>query len=297
MQETIRKLEDYKYGLPETEAFCVIDTDESAVRRRGGRIKSADAVYAEGGAPVLLSLTAASLEEERELLLRLAEAAAGARVVYTYNGAAYDLPRLEARFAAHGIASPLKNVKHVDLFKELSGTVRLLGAKSRRLADAAALLPGASELRTDAEKCLALYPLTAFKRLTESAWKIISADFSGGSLDFSLKLLRPLPLPFSRSLPGISFSAENDAAELSISAEGGTARRYYHDFKSYYFLPEEGYAVHKSVAGFIEKERRVQAIPETCFTLFSVTPALLENPDSLRPVVHGALCLLLKDLS
>ena len=41
---------------------------------------------------------------------------------------------------------------------------------------------------------------------------------------------------------------------------------FYANYKDYYFLPEEDMAVHKYLSSYVEKSRRVQAKPETCYT-------------------------------
>ncbi len=52
---------------------------------------------------------------EAAMLEELAVLAAGRRDLVTYNGASFDLPLLETRFALNGIPSPFRNARHLDL--------------------------------------------------------------------------------------------------------------------------------------------------------------------------------------
>ena len=41
---------------------------------------------------------------------------------------------------------------------------------------------------------------------------------------------------------------------------------FYSNYKDYYYLPEEDVALHKSIAGFVDKEHRIQATAANCYT-------------------------------
>ncbi len=41
---------------------------------------------------------------------------------------------------------------------------------------------------------------------------------------------------------------------------------FYSNYKDYYYLPLEDVAIHKSIASFVDKEHRVQARAQTCYT-------------------------------
>ena len=61
---------------------------------------------------------------------------------------------------------------------------------------------------------------------------------------------------------------------VSIYIGGGTPtsldeeelKYFYANYKDYYYLPTEDVALHKSVASFVDKEHRVQAVASTCYT-------------------------------
>lgn len=41
---------------------------------------------------------------------------------------------------------------------------------------------------------------------------------------------------------------------------------FYTDYKNYYYLPDEDYAIHKSISSFVDKSRRIPAKASTCYS-------------------------------
>jgi hypothetical protein len=56
-----------------------------------------------------------TLSEERAMLVELVSQCQKARVVITYNGAAFDLPMIRSRLAFHSIPDPFLEMIHIDL--------------------------------------------------------------------------------------------------------------------------------------------------------------------------------------
>ena len=92
-------------------------------------------------------------------------------------------------------------------------------------------------------------------------------------LNITIETEDPFREPFSASydaqIPekGISFSfcAEGKKAVFSLKAFSGELRYYFEDYKDYYYLPEEGRAVHRSVGQFVDPAFREKAKKETAF--------------------------------
>ena len=78
-----------------------------------------------------------------------------------------------------------------------------------------------------------------------------------------------------------------DEVTIRIPLFKGTLYHYYKDYKNYYYLPEEDEAIHKSVGGYVDKEHRVQATAETCYTKKAGTfmPVPFEYSDEI-PFFH-----------
>ena len=86
----------------------------------------------------------------------------------------------------------------------------------------------------------------------------------------SLSLSFPLPVPLScHSQKGeIRFylAAHEKRAILKLPVLDGELKYFYPDYKNYSYLPEEDQAIHKSVAIYVDKSRRMPATAATCYT-------------------------------
>lgn len=75
-----------------------------------------------------------------------------------------------------------------------------------------------------------------------------------------------LPRPLCAAVPSYGFAAAGNALELSIRLYEGTLKYYYPSYKDYYYLIYEDTAVHKSVGEYVDRDARIKATKETCYT-------------------------------
>lgn len=62
------------------------------------------------------------------------------------------------------------------------------------------------------------------------------------------------------------FRGEGESATLKVPIYEEELKYFYSNYKDYYYLPTEDVALHKSVAGFVDKEHRLQASAANCYT-------------------------------
>lgn len=93
----------------------------------------------------------------------------------------------------------------------------------------------------------------------------------GDTLNIILETEIPFRAPFfavcegsGRGIP-FSFSAEGSTAVFSLKACSGEMKYFFEDYKDYYYLPQEGRAIHKSIGQFVDPAFREQAKKETAF--------------------------------
>ena len=84
-------------------------------------------------------------------------------------------------------------------------------------------------------------------------------------LEFSCRLKTPLPKELSIHTPAGSASAYKSRLYLTIPVVAGIMKHYYKDCSSYYYLPEEDRAVHKSIGRYVAKEYRRTCTPDKCY--------------------------------
>ena len=127
----------------------------------------------------------------------------------------------------------------------------------------------------DVTGLLSLLPLMIYRELDSSEFRVRKAqanyytDHDGTrreELFIFFRLGRSLPAPVYASADHCYVKIEGDEGVLKVPLYTEVMKYFYANYKDYYFLPEEDMAVHKYLASYVEKSRRIQARPETCYT-------------------------------
>ena len=64
---------------------------------------------------------------------------------------------------------------------------------------------------------------------------------------------------------GISVTFGDDHAVFQVPVSSGERKLFFPDHRSYYYLPAEDRAVHKSIGRYVDPAHREQAVPATCY--------------------------------
>ena len=100
---------------------------------------------------------------------------------------------------------------------------------------------------------------------TESGSTQEAGSASSVKLTAALRLNLTFPRPVLFESGRIRGFLKDDGIQLTIPEYNGTLRYYLPDYRNYYYLPEEGMAVHRSVASFVDRDYRQPATPDTAF--------------------------------
>ena len=145
-----------------------------------------------------------------------------------------------------------------------------------------------------------LYPLLA---LTEGAvsgsasreagafWEIRHAESDGAQAVFHLCCKEKIPCALRLQEDDWSLlgpAGQNDVV-YSVRLRDGRLRQYYADYKDYAYLPDEDYAVPKSISRFLGKDVKRPATRDTCYTWFPCTEDFLKDPQKLTTYLKSAL--------
>lgn len=82
----------------------------------------------------------------------------------------------------------------------------------------------------------------------------------------TLSLDTPLPSPVAASAGSCYFRGEGEQALLKVPIYDEELKYFYSNYHDYYYLPSEDVALHKSVAGFVDREHRIPASAANCYT-------------------------------
>ena len=285
--------------------FLFLDIETTGLSAEQNAIYLIGCVYSQSDGWNLIQWMDTSGKEEKEILSSFLLFASGYRYLVHYNGDRFDLPFLKRRLKAHALKDLTEQVESLDLYKAVVPYRRLLGLPDYKQQTMEALLDtgrtegesGGDLVRVyrkyivdpepallekllahneaDVTGLMALLPLLVYSDLDQAGFKVRRAqanyytDYDGTRREelfvfFSLK--RPIPAPIYASADHCFVKIEDGSGVLKVPLYTEVMKYFYANYKDYYYLPEEDMAVHKYLSSYVERSRRVQAKPETCYT-------------------------------
>jgi hypothetical protein len=232
-----------------------------------------------------------SLEEEQDeptMLTLLEEKLRNFEEVITFNGNSFDIPHLKRKYAAYGMVDPFPGKQFRDLYLEYKDYAVLLGLPSRKLADYAAFAAG-DTASDDAVKTLKTLSLDSISAFFSGSWTLEDAKRDGDHLYYTLRTDRAFFHRISFQDQIFHLILDRQTAKLSVLLVDGKVRRYYTNYKDYYYLPLEGYSIHKSMAAYVQKTHKEKAVRQNCFNLVSYSEAFVNDPDRIRSYISSVL--------
>ncbi len=261
--------------------------------------------YYEEGAYFIRQWMAETYEQELDILSAFFTFASRYKYLIHFNGNNFDLPYLLQKCAGYNLPYTFDGFEGIDIYRRISpykfflklpnckqktieqylGINRedtftggeLIGIYHDYVKQPTPMSMNALLLhnRDDILGMLQILPILAYYDIfngTVKAKKVQAnyyTDFSGRrrqELLMTLHLGTPLPIPLSASVNNCYFRGENDTASLKVPIIEEELKYFYANYKDYYYLPTEDIALHKSVAGFVDKEHRLPASAANCYT-------------------------------
>ncbi len=213
-----------------------------------------------------------------------------------YNGIRFDVPYIDYKRKIYKLQTNLYLFSHLDLYCEFSKLKNILMLDGRKQKDlekffglsredklnGGELIPMYfSYQKTQNKKLLSLLLLhnkddilglfslltyfLPYNRLNNKNLTIKNLTKMNDILTISFSLPLPLPKEFRRKKDGTDFQIEKDSGIFSLLIPKQELKFFYPNYKEYYYLPEEDYAIHKSIAQFVNKNYRKKATAKTCY--------------------------------
>lgn len=117
----------------------------------------------------------------------------------------------------------------------------------------------------DIKGLLLISPILNYVDLFNKPIRLLQASVEDDILKIQFETSATLPVPFSYKNDLVHLTAQDNRGYLSISIYEGELKYFYENYKDYYYLTTEDYAIHKSLASFVDKEYRVKAKPSNCY--------------------------------
>lgn len=244
-------------------------------------------------------------EEESSVLTAFFEFASNFECLIHFNGSSFDLPFLVQKCTQHSLSYNFLNFQSIDIYRKIAPYKMLLNLPNLKQKTVERFLEIDREDAFDGGELINLYqdyvqnpsadiaellllhnsedlqgmiqllPMLSYCSLFDGKLRARKVqanyynDYQGKKRQELLMMLTldaPLPKPVSFAVSDCYLRAEDKEAVIKVPIYEEEMKYFYANYKDYYYLPEEDIALHKSVAGFVDKNYRIQATAATCYT-------------------------------
>lgn len=252
----------------------------------------------------LIQWFADSNQDEKEILESFFHFLADYKAVFHYNGNGFDIPYLIKKANFYHLESTLQNKDSIDLYKLISPYKKFFklenlkqktietflninrddkynGGQLISIYNDYLICPNekARQLlllhnKDDICGLFALFPMLSYHALFNGLFTITGFDVKSYTdlihqqqFEFyiEIKLQIELPRRISYGYNDFYFVGNNKIGKLKIKVCSDELKFFYHNYKDYYYLPNEDIAIHKSVASYVDKEFRTKAKSSNCY--------------------------------
>lgn len=248
---------------------------------------------------------AESPQEEDKVLYAFLQLLGEYHTILSFNGIGFDIPYLKSKCNSLSIEYDFDSHDYLDIYKELSQLKALLGLASLKQKSVELFLDidrrdaySGGELidvykaytRHPSDEALELLrqhnyedvlympkllPALAYRDFFQHRPAVISLHANeykgmdghiGREIIFHIKLHNPVPKGISYRYDDCYLTFDLSDARLCVKLLDDELKYFYDNPKDYYYLPEEDYAILKTLAQGVDRNRRVPANRSNCYT-------------------------------
>ncbi len=287
------------------ERILFIDIETTGFAARSSYLYLIGCAYFLAGKWHTIQWMAQNPDQEVDVLKAFFEFSRLYRYLIHFNGNNFDLPFITQKCAQHNLPYHFDQFQGLDLYKRISPYkyfLKLPNCKQKTLekflgiqredvfqggeligiyhdyvqnpsefAENALFLHNADDLKGMLQTLpiLSYYDLftqpVRARKVQANSYKDIHG-YRRKELLITLSLEQPLPRPVLTTIGTCSFRGEGDEAVLKVPIYEEELKYFYSNYHDYYYLPSEDVALHKSIAGFVDREHRLPASAANCYT-------------------------------
>ncbi|MCI9143395.1 MAG: ribonuclease H-like domain-containing protein [Lachnospiraceae bacterium] len=291
--------------LAPLERILFVDIETTGFTARSSGLYLIGCAYYRAGQWRTIQWMAENRDQEGEVLKAFFEFAKLYRYLIHFNGNNFDLPFITQKCELLSLPYHFDNFRGIDLYKRISPyryflklpsckqkvLEQFLGVTRKDVFTASELIgvyldyvKNPSEFSENAlflhnaedlKGMLEILPMLAYYDLFNQPVKVRKAqansykDLNGNRRRELILMFNPdipLPRPVSANVNNCFFRGEGTECTLKIPIYEEELKYFYSNYHDYYYLPDEDVALHKSVAGFVNKEYRIPASAANCYT-------------------------------
>ena len=297
-------MDDIPFNLLETVFFDIETTGFAAKNSMLYLIGAVHAVNLEGSFEYI-QFFAEKEEEEASVLFAFFHYIKNFKNIVHYNGNGFDIPYILAKCVSYNMLFNFDSLKSYDLYREVLKYKRFFKTENLKQKTMEEFFGHFREDQYSGRELINVYYHfleTPKKELSEILLLHNLEDIRGmlsllgiysysyafeGSFSFDSYLMNEfkgydnhikkelfikfiLDRPVSHKISGgndiFYFSMSGKNCTVRVPVRTGELKFFYPDFKNYYYLPKEDFAIHKSVSFYVDKNYRTQAKAANCYS-------------------------------
>ncbi len=291
--------------LAPLERVLFIDIETTGFAARSSYLYLIGCAYYLAGKWHTIQWMAESYEQEAHILKAFFGFAKSYRYLIHFNGNNFDLPFIMQKCEQLSLPYRFDNFQGIDLYKRIAPYkffLKLPNCKQKTLeqflgidrkdvfsggeligiyhdyvknpsefSENALFLHNADDLKGMLETLpmLTYYDLfnqpVKTKKVQANSYKD-AAGHRRRELLITIGLDTPLPIPIATNASGCFFRGEGTQCTIKVPIYEEELKYFYSNYHDYYYLPSEDVALHKSVAGFVDRAHRIPASAANCYT-------------------------------
>ncbi len=163
----------------------------------------------------------------------------------------------------------------IEVYQSFLGKRHLEKLRSSRLPEQSLAHPSEADQllhalllhnEDDIRGLIHILPILAYSDLFEKPIRILQAMVEEAFFYINFELSSHLPVPVSFGNDLVKVTAQGTTASMRVAIYEGELKYFYDNYKDYYYLPAEDSVVHKSIAEYVDKNYRVKAKADNCYT-------------------------------
>ncbi len=282
-----------------------VDIETTGFTAKGSALYLIGCVWNNGKGYVITQFMADTYESEKDVLSAFFTFSSSFKVLVHFNGNNFDIPFLKEKAKQYKMENALERLEGVDLYRRINpykSMLKLPNCKQKTIEKFLGIhredpysggdLIGVYHAyvkdhdpakendlflhnRDDLLGMLAILPMLNYFDLFAGPLTVVAAQANTYTnvhgeeckeLVMTAKIPSDIPTPISGSEKGCYFSAKNGEVVIKVPIVEKELKYFYSNYKDYYYLPDEDVALHKSVAGFVDKDHRIPAKASNCYT-------------------------------
>ncbi len=262
-------------GFPE--GICAFNLVADGFYWRTSNIIQCDITFPEndGFTKITYSPESDNVTDEYEVLAETISSLKNFSRIITFNGNSFAFPYLRNKSKAYEICYNTDGISTYDLYILFKPLYHLLGLPSRKLKDYLNFLEYKGN--ADSSGIIKAVSLAPYLEFLDGKYSAESVRLTDDDVVFSFVLDTPVPKRISYAMAPFYLILNGEYGNLSSKIFDGSLRVYHSDYKNYDFLVNEGYAVHKSISGFMDKAKKESAVRENAYTYMKITDSLFSH--------------------